>query len=636
MKYALPLISSLTCLLAACSSGSSSSENKLTVELKEFSIETDTSEPFAVNHRIPVSFTLNVLGTKTTATESVPVTFHFVETNPADPENPGECYSNAINVDLTTNGEDVVVENVFIWPVSECESLGEAGATVALEAVFYHGEDEIEGTVSATLPELELTSAGVDVEYELTPETSVALLPLAAEASGEKLLISVGSGFVFNGADPYYAKIDASEIPEDLTEAEPDIAEQLTYGMTEAELDALDQLPGSATLTYVLIPDSAPGVELTLTIGTEEGTQESFTITNIAVGVADTVSHDLYAEGDTLAALSDGGDYDEETAFTLKGCITTDFTQEGHGDADANDCQEVAIVLTRETSTVNGASEITFNREMSRSPGNSRIGLNAVMSTENSLSGNGAFSLSQGVVEVTGNIGKSFTLTIADASAEAELTAAHAFYEAQVSAFGDTLYSFSDEKEALLEYEEEFSVEKETSLGGLGFGFGPIRLGFSISAGGRVGLTATDTLQLIHSVEDCQDLLVSESAFSICGRVAREVTPDFSMTGRVFGGLSAGPVSAGVDASLRFIDTAFPLVNELGFGITDASEFLVIGNVDWNSELTLISGTVRLVGRIKITRRIRRSFSVTLFSFSSETIETNLISESMGTSVKLL
>ncbi len=621
-------------LLAACGGGGSSgSDEKITAELSAFSMDADTSHPLLINHRIPVSFTMSANGSS--ATVSIPVTFRFVEKSPADPADPRLCNSNSINIDLVADGEPVVVNDV-IWPVSECKELAEEGAEVSLQALFYLGEDELQSTITASLPDLELSNGGVDVGYGLSAESSVALLPLVAGEHGEKLILSVGSRFVYGGADPYFANIGAAEIPEDLVEAEPDIASELTFGMDQTTLENLNKLPGTATLTYTMSPASAPDVELPLMIGQENGsTAASFTFSRIEVGTDDGVSHDLYLQGDSLAAVSTGGAYDEENSFTIRGCITTDFTQQGNGDPSANDCQATEVVLARETSAVNAASEITFNRELSRSPGSRRIGLNAVMSTENSLSQNGAYSLSQGSVDVHGKLGKRFTLNIANASAEAELTPARAFYEAQVSAFGDTLYSFSDEKEALLTVEEEFSVEKETRLGGLGFGFGPIKLGFTISAGGRVGLTATDELALVDDEAECQTLLNTEDSITLCGRVGRTVTPDFSMTGRVFGGIQLRIVSAGVDASLRFVDTSFPLENTLGFGITNNADFLVRGNVNWDSSLQLISGKVRLVGRIKVFR-FRRSKSVTLFSFASKPIEINLLSESMGTSVKLL
>ena len=280
--------------LTACGGSDSAVEEPVVVdfdiEMSDFSMDFDTSQAFALNHRIPVSFTIRGTDTSITEVTNIPVSFSFVEKNPANPAAPIVCSSNAIDVELPANGAPVVVENEFIWPVSECQILAEAGREVELQVGFFRDETELKGNVTATLPTLTLREGGTDVEYELTTESSVALLAITEAEESPTPVLSVKSGFVFNGADPYFSKIDASEIPADLQVVDAEtglsIQQELTYGMTEAQLNQLGKLPASVTLTYVLIPESAPGIILPLMIGQQDGsTVTSFSFSEIQPGI---------------------------------------------------------------------------------------------------------------------------------------------------------------------------------------------------------------------------------------------------------------------------------------------------------------------------------------------------------------
>ena len=651
------------CLLIGCGGGGSSSDSPdggttdggstddgttggseptFDIELSDLEMDVDINEALAVNHAIPISFTITGLSNDSSTVENIPVSFSFLEQDPENPDEPRVCSSNAIDIEVTGNGEPQRVEDFVIWPVSECQILAEEGKNILLQVEFYRGEEVIDGVVSATMPELELRTAGVDIDYTLDAESSVAVLSRSDESITGLPILSVNSSFLYNGADPYYSDVISEEIPEDLIINEPNIEEELTFGFDETTIEELGLLPGDATLTYTLIPASSPSESFPLLIGEEDNsTSDSFVFDRIEPGVSDSVAHDLFLDENGVAALTDGI-FADENNFTIRGCVTTTFSQDGNGDTQSNDCQDVEIVMEREANEetlISAASivsekatrdEITFNKEFRRSAGSSRIGISSVMRTENSLSRDGAFSLSEGNVTLRGKLGKSFSLVLSEALVEAELSPERAFYDVQLRAFNEVLLSVSEEEESNLLAEEDFSIEKSRTLGGLGFGFGPIRLGFTVSAGGRVALTVEDELALLVNESECQDLLGIEDAISACARMTRAVTPTFSMTGRVFGGINLRIVKAGVSANLRFVNTSFPLVNTLGFGLTDDARFLVRGNVNWDSNLQLISGKIKLVGTIKIFR-FRRSKSVTVFSFSSKTHTFNLLNKSVST-----
>ena len=630
--------------LTGCFSDSEDDSNGIKPEVTAFSFNNlDTDSPVMVNHSIPVTFSISVTSSEENSTIDLPVSFRFQETTPEDPDNPRLCDSNAILVEIETNGEPVEVSDA-VWPVSECEEMGEEGAQVTLVDIFYAEDEEVESVTSIELPTITLASGGVDIVYGLSSSDSVVLLPFVAEESGEKQILSVSSALLYNGVDPYISYIEESEIPDDLydnLEADSDMSvEDLSFNLSDEELEALGDLPGTATLSYSLIPDSDPAVSLELTFDSEGdgNTTDAFSLTHLEVGAANSIYHDLYLEGDALSAVTDG-DYATETGFTVRGCIVTDFSQNGNNDADANDCADIDVVMVRESAPETGATEIAFNREKELFAGNSRIAVVNTITTQNSLSRNGAHSFNEADVSIAGKIGRSFSVSIGNAYAEAEVTPTGAFYDAQVTVFGEVLFSESDSEEAALTLEQEFSVEKEQEVASLGYGFGPIKLGFTIAVGGRVGVTIEDALQLISNEEDCQELLENESTMVLCGSIGRTVTPGYSMTANIFGGFKSRFISAGVNADFNILETNYPLSATLGFGTTLesdlSSQFLVLGNVNWGAETTLISGRVKLVGSVRIFRR-RRSRSVTLFSFSSKTYSYTLLDKSLGKAVSLL
>lgn len=632
--------------LSACGDNSPSVEEPAPVdfdiEMSNFAMDFDTTKTFALNHRIPVSFTIRNTSKDITDNTNVPVSFSFVEKNPVDPATPIICSSNAIDVEVLGNGEPTVVDNVFIWPISECQTLAAEGKEVELQIGFYRDGEEINGNVDADMPVITLREAGVDVEYELTTESSVGLLAITHEGESATPVLSVQSGFIFNGADPYFSKINDDEIPQDLEVVDPSsgltIKQELTYGMSEEQLKQLNQLPSSATLTYKLIPQNNQGVVLDLMIGQENGsTVDSYQFSEIQPGIADQVNHDLYlkqTDFDTLFA----GTLANETFFILRGCIETSFAQDGNEDDLTNDCKDVDINLERESNNISAASQVAFKKNQKRRPGSSRISIESEMDIDNTLKRNGILSRATGEIVLKGNIGRSFNIKIAEALAEAIVTKDQSSYFHQIKAFNKVVAGHSDNSEQgkkHLKIKNEFKQDKSQEVASLGFGFGPVRLGFKISAGGRIGLDVDDDMDFLSDVVECQTLLVSEEQLTTCGYIRRTVAPNFSFTGLVFGGLNLRIVKAGVNAQLRFLEHRFPLTGTLGFGLTNDERVLVRGNVELDHTLQTISGKIKLVGSIKVFR-FRRSKSVTLASFSSRPVTQQLLRRSTSGTLELL
>ncbi len=627
----------LSTALVACgpSSSDSDSETTFNVELRTLELGVDTDQPIAVNHRIPVTFTMVGQSSDPSSSENIPVSFSFLEKDPVDPEDPRVCRSNAIDVELPGNGEAFVVEGEFIWPVSECIDLADEGKEVSLQVEFYRGENPLEGTITATLPDLQLRNAGIDIEYNLAAESSVALVAALEGTESALPILTVSSDFVLNGADPYYSVVDADEIPDDLREDEPDIDEALNYGFDAETVAGFTQLPSSASLTYSLIPTNAVGSVLPLKIGEEDGTTSaSFEFSSIELGVKDFIAHDLYLEGDSLDAVTEG-QFANETDFIVRGCVVSTFAQDGNGAAEDNDCKDVEVIMVRESADSSAATEITFNKTLTRKPGNKRIRIISEMRTENVLNRDGAFSNNVGTVSLSGKIGKRFNLTIAHAEARAGLSDSRAFYDANVQAFNQTIFSIVDSDETSVSNKNKlFSADKEIKVARVGYGFGPVRFGFDLFAGGRVGLDGEDEIALVANGDECQTLLATEEVLPLCGRMSRTISPRFSLTGKVLGGFKSRVVRVGVKAKLEFVETSFPLTNTLGFGLTDNNNFLVNGNANWDTTLRLIKGRVKLVGKIKISR-FRRSKSVMVFKFKSKLKTFNLMNRDSGGTVLL-
>lgn len=652
------------------------------VRLTHLAVKYDLSKPVYVNNRVPITFglTADSLDPANPVTRSVAVTFSFVEANPSDPNNPLGCSSSAIDVEVTGDGSEQLVEG-FIWPTTLCAALAAKNAEVNLQVDFDGGAElaaEIESDLDApsvVLSEarrgdalnqlcrasldgadaglgcvhainLQPTPTGaegslIDVRYALSASSSVAVVPFQptedigpdGPADVDPSLV-VQSRFVVNGRDPYLSAVDPALIPPSLIEAEPSIVEDLKFGLDAAALAAVSALPGKAVVSYTISAADGGMTQLPLTIRDPADPANRVTevvIDRVVPGTANDVVHELFIEDAALEAVSPGGMWADQSDFVVRGCFNAEFAQGGNeGDGNLDDCRELEVVLVHETAPASGAISRSFDKAFERKLGSDRIAIESSMSTQNRLDLSGALSRTEGQVVLKGKLGKSFELTLVRAFGEASLNVdpSKTFYEVGVDAFNERIYSVSKQAPTILQ-SDEFSVAKSFTVGSLGFGFGPVQIGFKIGVGGTIGFEAEDTLEVLTDNDTCQALLNAADTVTRCGRMTRVTTPVFGLTGNVEGGINLKIVKAAVVADLQFVTTRFPLDTTLGWGLTEDDRLLIRGDATWDMTLQPLAGNVSIVGKVGF-RRFAKKLKVNLFSFSSPTLTTRLMSLSMA------
>ena len=682
------VLSCLTCCsLVACGGGGNSSDSpvesekviplpELNLLLSDVSFGVDVNAPVAVNHRIPIAFTLSSPVLEAVLSDAsfparfpedfaynIPVTFVFVEKDPADPQAPIQCSSNAIDVELIPSAGPAVVEGEFIWPVSECADAVGEGKEMALHVEFYHDDQLLAVNVGEPLPDISLQQSEPNIEFDLTLDSSVAIVPPQqnptapqqnpTEQASSLPLLSVNTSFVYNGADPYYSLVTPDEIPEDLREEEPEIEAELAFGLDDEALQNLDLLPGEATLVYSLVPVNAPSEALPLFISEDSGAMaDSFSLTRIEPGVDEGLSHDLYLDEAGMALLNNSDTLAQESDFVLRGCLATSFVQGGNesnssASSSTDNCREVAVLLVREVAEEalssgsgfqsKGASlaeasqnQLQLDSSFKRGVGGKRLKLNVAVASQSLLQSDKVENVLEGEVSIKGKLGRRFQLDIARTSQQSLLLGNTASTETRLEMFGQTLFN-RQTGETELTVERTRSRQKSVEVGRLGFGFGPVRFGFRLGVGGRAGFGGQVSMALLaDGAAGCAEQLeVEEQAVAACGTMAVSAGPFFSMTGRVFGGFKSPLVKVGVAANIDVVDTRFPLTATLGFGVLEQGGSMVNGRMDWNMALTPVAGKVKLVGSIRLPfKRLKRS--VTVFKFKSKTHRYNLFSRSTG------
>lgn len=319
------------------------------VRLTYLSPRYDLSKPVFVNNRVPLEFgiTSTSLDPAAPATRNVAVSFSFIEANPANPAEPIECASSALDVALVGNGQEQLF-NGFIWPTTLCGALvgkavnlrvtfdgDEPGTGIDYPAVTFTeaargaGPNQACRSVADPLsPDLNRgcvynvdiqptpndgTGSLIDVRYEaMEPGSSVAILPYVDPAATEEVLapsLVVESTLVVNGRDPYISGVAPEDVPPELEASAPGITEDLRFGLEPSEIGALTAMPARATLRYELAPAGDESGWLPLTVGdpdSETGRVGEIVIGQLLPGTQNTFAHELFAEGQTRAALNEG------------------------------------------------------------------------------------------------------------------------------------------------------------------------------------------------------------------------------------------------------------------------------------------------------------------------------------------
>lgn len=676
-KLLFPGLLSAVSMLSACGGGGGGGGPAITelstVELSNVQIAADTNQPFLVNHRIPFSFEIQGFSENAAVEEEIAIGFYFEEKNPVDPQAPRGCDVNAIGLTVQGNGQTELVDEFFLWPVSECIELAADDAEVLLKVRAFRGEERLseqELLLADQLPELRLALGEPDVEYKLEAESSVAILA----AQNEQIpALSASSLFVLNGQDPYYGFVAAEDIPSDLQQEEDNgeastIEEDLNFGFDIEQVKQFTKLPSKLTLTYSIAPASVPQDKFPLTFALEDEDLaiedladadvifkvDALDIENIELGFEDAFTHDLFIEGETAEALGFGGIYENESLFVVEGCITMDFAQQSNDDISGtdNDCFAVEVLLERELNVATSDQpELDFDEEMERKPGNRRVGIEAKFGVVNQLTAAGLTAGVDGAVTVKGKIGKNYSLELAGVRVAATLGGKDddddskndinsndkpSSIQIQLRAVNQIVFSAFDENAD--PDEDQFKdvsprFDKNQLIGSLGFGVGPVNFGFQANMGGRV----ENTVDIVIESNRDNPGSVCEEKFSDlavimdgCGALKKVATPEFGLQAVFFGGLNIRIIRVGVEAELNLMNIAFPVTSELNLGQASTGDFLVNANIGWDAQFVLIKGNVKLVASIRLIFR-RRGFSVNLVSFSSRPVKLDLLDINTGT-----
>lgn len=659
-------------------------------------------DPAYVNERIPI--TIGVTASSgvdgEVPTESVPVVVSFV-----DPEAPDEagCSSNGMLFDIVGDGEEHEFSG-FIWPPTNCANLAGGDVTLKIEMDPAADQPLIEPLVlsQARADEpanaacegcvqefpLEFTPDGsVDIEFAaLNAESSVGVIPpleLPTEGEPEKAdpILVAQNLLVFNGRDPYESVVNPDTIPAELLESEPDIAESLRFGRPADQIDTIDDLPAPLHISYTISAANDGETWLPLSIGEDGGKVDEAVVTELLPGTANVIAHDLFLDGEAYDAVLDPEQWLGEEAFVVRSCFDTDF-EEFRAEDEGPKCKTLDVLLIPDGDVESGAASFNFGKKNEQSHGNSRIKLESVFGTENSVGLDGVFSDSEARLTVKGKIGKSFTLDLVKAHAilDAPLTGAKSV-DMGLRLFNNDIYTYADEADGLT-VSEDVTFSKSTTIVKAKFMFGPVPVSFDLGAGGAVGIFAEGSANLFTGEEGCRPFMPLPSDEVLAKRAQQEAAiaqieakiagisnqflkdflrkvllaplykqlsgntfdtgeselqgcvvleavagPTANLTASAFGGVSVGIASAGVQLDLIIAQLDLPLSATLAVGRNGIEQFLAYANTQLDLIFQPLQGDLKLVGKLKIGF-FKKSKSVSIVKFNVKPIEKTLVKRS--------
>lgn len=711
-KYTLKLLLGLTCLstVVGCENGyegdeegaegsydSETTMERVQITKVELGRDLD-NEPAYLNERIPI--TLGVIATGTQdgepIEEGVPLVVSFVD--PADPDT--GCASNGMLLELVGDGEEREY-NGFIWPPTNCGDLVGGDVTLKIE-VDPAAENQIidplilsqdqasepanaacNGPESGCVKEFQLEMAaesGADVEFAgFNSESSVGVIPPftldVPEPEAAQPILVAQNLLVFNGRDPYESPVPADEIPQELLDEDPEIAEQLQFGRDADAIQTIDDLPAPLHLSYEISATSDGETWLPLTIGDEEGNLDEAVITELLPGTANAVTHEVFLEGEALDAVIDPDQWLGEESFTVRSCFTTDFTQFRATDDEAK-CRTTEIMLVPENEVEGGASTFNFKKQYAKDFGNSRVKLESFFGTENLIDSDGVYSDTEGRLTVKGKIGKSYSLDLikAHATVDAPLSSERSV-DMGLRIFNNDVYGYTDDGPDLT-ISEGVAFSRNQTIVKAKFMFGPVPVKFDLSAGGSIGIDfegsasffGTDAgcrpllpladaqvieqeqakLQKIEALEARAELMpdffkaffqklinsakkgLSDNPFDPgtpvrgCVDLNGTVTPTANLSASAFGGVSIVIASAGVQIDLILAKLDLPLNTNLVLGLNESNELVTYASTRLDLDFLPVKGALKLVGKLKLGF-FKKSKSVTIVKFQSKTIKTKLL-----------
>src|ERR1019366_9101524 len=366
-------------------------------------------------------------------------------------------------------------------------------------------------------------------------------------------------------------------------------------GLSDGGAAELDDLPtgagggAPATVKYDIVPTNqiSPTAWMPLTIDdpknpNPDGHVSEIDLTTLDPGTENDFTHQLFIEGPTLTAVTGNGPWANQNNFTIRGCLIANFAEDqdpgeedpenvpAGGDVPTGDCQTFQIVLVKSpTPTTSGVSE-SFDMTWTRS------------------------------VNLNGHVGTDLNVELLSAFAKAGAlaTVVNSYVDVGVNAFGNNVFGYQNTAN-MVSYSQDFMVAKSFSFPTLGYGFGPVSVGITFGVGGNIGLTPAFTVTGTQGPGTDPAL----AAATVSGALQATVTPNAGLTGTVSGGIDLLLASAHVGATVQLVNISTPVQANLLWGVTQGSsdavtQMTVLGNVNWNLNITWLNTSVDLVGTL--------------------------------------
>jgi hypothetical protein len=239
-------------------------------------------------------------------------------------------------------------------------------------------------------------------------------------------------------------------------------------------------------------------------------------------------------------------------------------------------------------------------------------------------------------VKLNGHVGQDFSVELLSAYAKAGAlaTITNSYVDVGVNAFGINVFGYQNTA-TTASYANPFMVAKAFSFPTLGYGFGPVSVGITLGVGGNIGVAPSFTVTGAQGPGSDAALL----AATVSGTLQGSVTPSAGLTGTVSGGIDLLLASAALVATVQIVDISAPVTANLLWGITQGSsdavqQMTVLGNVNWNLNITWLNTSVDLVGTLgRCFFCVSRTINVFKYTNPGETI--SLLNRSLPSALVL-
>lgn len=354
------------------------------------------------------------------------------------------------------------------------------------------------------------------------------------------------------------------------------------------KVDDDNSLNAPATITYTIKATNAADSPLPLTIhkGHNEasGHDPSATVEKLVTGSPTHFTHELFAEGQTRAAL-ESGPWAAEHEFTIEGCVSTSEKEVSTGDNGTSDnCQKEQVVLVRSAVNASLADSYSLNAGWTKSYGDSdTVQLNVDLGTENVLNLSGASSATRAHINVESLVGH-ISIFNAIANGDAFIAVVGSGADVAVDVFGISVYSYSN-RIPEISYARDFSITKSLCAT-FSYGVIVVSLDVSLCLSGTAGIDVKDFTIKAKQGSDAAPFAESTKI----GTINASVKPYTNIDGVVTATADITVARAGASGTIRLIGIDLPLEAQLKWGLVSGPKLVVIGDGTWSLNLVSLNG----------------------------------------------